>query len=126
MFAVPKFPMGINANSYPAGSVNSLLSPTNGTSLSLFGMELDLADYMATDDTGEPSQMSRRVFMDCVLRQDQATKSGRNAEVPRDLSECETYATWYLGIVNSWLPVLHKPTFMNLVSTVWNCCLNSR
>lgn len=126
MFAVPKFQIGNNADNYVANPANSLLSPINGTSLSLFGMQLDLADYMAPDNNGEMDEISRRVFMDFVLRQDQATKIGRNADLPRDLSECETYATWYLGIVNSWLPVLHKPTFINLVSFLCKCFFNSR
>ena len=117
VFALPPFRVGSNTDNYlGVPSANCLLSPIKGTSLSLFGMQIDLADYVAAGITGEPSQMSHRVFMDCVLRRDQASKAGLNAEVPRDLSECETYATWYLGTVNSWLPVLHKPAYMDLVS----------
>lgn len=99
---------------------NSHLSSIKGTALSILGMEIDIADFESTDMDepegnnahGQLYNKSYHAFLMSTLN-----VNPRIEQVdlpPRD--EGMMYAQWYLRALNPYLPLLHRPTFMKLVS----------
>lgn len=119
---LPDFRGGLAGNNYLGVSTgNSLLSSIRGTSMSVLGMEIDLADYMSPDvDEPDPSIASNQPIYNKSYRAFVQTAFGtspklRQVELP-PRSEGMTYADVYFRAVSPYVPIVHKPSFMAIVS----------
>jgi hypothetical protein len=92
---------------------NSWLSPIEGTSVSLFGATLDLAEYIPKDHVD--SGTSYLNFLD---------KAFVETEMPAPQlptwDKAKMYAEWYFRSIQPMLPILHKPHFMQLLHDVYH------
>ena len=103
-----------NGNNYRGVlSANSYLSHIKGTSLSVFGMEVDLADYIS-DEAEAP--MSYAAMMTSITNARPSMTPPEKAKLPESLAECQSLAKTYLVALNPWMPALHRPDFLELVS----------
>jgi hypothetical protein len=119
--ALPTFRAGCTGDNYLGVSPgNSNLSSIKGTALSILGMEIDIADFDSLDmDEPDASvfhpqlyNKSYQAFLQSALninpRLDKVDLPSR--------SDGLIYAQWYFRVINPYLPLLHKATFMKLVS----------
>jgi hypothetical protein len=99
---------------------NSCLSEIKGTALSILGMTIDIADFKC-DDMDEPDKTSGhqqlynksyQAFLQTALNINPRLEP---VEMPGK-EEAFMYANWYFRFLNPYLPLLHKPTFIKLVS----------
>jgi hypothetical protein len=99
---------------------NSHLSSIKGTALSILGMTIDIADFKS-DDMDEPDKSagphqlynkSYQAFLQSALN---INPRMEKVELPGK-EEAFMYAEWYFRLLNPFMPVLHKPTFMKMVS----------
>ena len=119
MFALPTFRGGCNGDNYlGVSSPNSFLSPIKGTSLSVFGMEVDLAHFFSEDFEQEQSPTSYTKLLELVASGPPSMEPPPGALLPQSLPECQGYAQTYLAVLNPWLPILHEPSLQDLVSYV--------
>lgn len=108
---LPEFRTGdVGDNYLGVSSANDSLSPIKGTSLALFGMELDLKDFMSVDAEGAAAPESYETFLDLM-------QSGPLQEAPPlpPYQTLRAFCEFYFVFVNPYCPVLHKPTFMAMV-----------
>jgi hypothetical protein len=102
----------------------SLGNPTlsiQGTALSILGMETDIAGFDSPDtDEPDPSDFhtqlynrSYQAFIRTVLNVNPRLEK---VDLPGRV-EGMMYAEWYFRVVNPYFPVLHKPTFLTMVSS---------
>jgi hypothetical protein len=124
--ALPAFRSGCTGDNYlGVSSGNSHLSSIKGTALSILGMEIDIADF-SSHDMDEPDasvfhpalyNKSYQAFLQSALN--------INPSIPKvDLPGREeglTYAQWYFRVINPFCPILHKTSFMSLVSHHGHC-----
>ena len=119
---LPDFQTGLAGNNYLGVSTgNSLLSSIRGTSMSVLGMEIDLADYMSADaDEPDMSRTKTQPVYNKSYRAFVQTAFGTSPKLnkvelpPR--SEGMNYAHVYFRLTNPYLPIVHKPSFMTTVS----------
>lgn len=123
---LPQFRGGLAGNNYlGVSSGNSFVSSIRGTSLNVLGVEIDLADYMSADlDEPDPSSfVMKPVYNKSYHAFVHTAFSGKTKIEKPDLpprSEGLTYAQWYFRVINPYLPLLHKSTFMSTVrGIVW-------
>lgn len=119
---LPDFRSGLAGNNYLGVSTgNNLLSSIEGTSMTVLGMEIDLADYMSADvDEPDPSlpgtppvyNKSYRAFVQTAFG---TSPKLHKVELPPK-SEGINYANVFFRVTNPFLPVVHKPSFMKTVS----------
>lgn len=103
------------------GADQAPLSSIKGTTLSILGSTIDIGSFDAPD-MDEPSpdapahtpvyNKSAQAMMQSVTNINPALHVDYP---PRD--DAFTYAEWYFLMIYPFHPVLHKPTFMTLVST---------
>lgn len=93
-------------------SENSHLSHIKGTSMSVFGMEVDLADYISDDSDGPMSYSA--VMSSMITNKPPSMKPPPLAGLP-PYENTHWSADAYIRLMNPWMPVLHKPDFMALV-----------
>ncbi|TVY28338.1 Transcriptional activator protein [Lachnellula hyalina] len=103
-------------------SMDSLyLSEIKGTALSILGMTIDIADFQS-DDMDEPEKISShqtiynksyQAFLQSTLNINPRLE-GVNLP-PKE--EAFTYCMWYFRVINPFVPLLHKPTFMKLLTS---------
>jgi hypothetical protein len=118
---LPVFRTGCTGDNYLGVSPgNSNLSSIKGTALSILGMEIDIADFESSDmDEPDASSFhlqlynkSYQAFLQSALninpRLDKVELPAREEGI--------TYAEWYFRVINPYMPLLHKPTFMRMVS----------
>lgn len=105
----------IGDNYLGVSSGNSWLSPIEGTSLSLFGAKLDLAEFMPADAESASSGTSYQSFLNHAF-------SGQPTPAPQlpPWEQAKIYAEWYFRSLQPFLPVLHKPHFMRLLQRVYH------
>lgn len=101
------------------GSAHSSLSSIKGTTLSILGMDIDITDFTSSDlDEPDITQGHQQLYNKSFQAFLQSTL-GVNSRIEKvDLpgrDEGLTYAQWYFRVINPYLPVLHKGTFINLV-----------
>ena len=120
--ALPDFRSGLMGNNYlGVSSGNSFLSSIHGTSLTVLGMEIDLADYTSPDidepDPFAPSGESvyNKSYYSFVQTAYKAHPKPPKVPLP-DREQAFLYSEWYFRTVHPYLPMIHKPTFMALVS----------
>ncbi|KAF2138262.1 uncharacterized protein K452DRAFT_91007 [Aplosporella prunicola CBS 121167] len=117
---LPTFRSGLNGDNYlGVSSANSVLSPIKGTSLSFYGMEIDLADFVPDDVEDISSPMSYRHFLAVAMNASDRPKPHK-VDLPSSHQECETYASWYFRGLHPYTPVLYKPHFMDLLSRIYS------
>lgn len=123
---LPTFRAGLHGDNYlGVSSANSVLSPIKGTSLSFFGMEIDLNDFVPDDVEDLSNPVSYQHFLAVALNAPGCPRA-KKEELPASYSECATYATWYFRGLHPYAPVLYKPHFMDLVrSAVLIALLNA-
>lgn len=100
--------------------VAASVSAISGTTLSILGMEIDIADFTSPDcDEPDPNvfhpvlyNKSYQAFWQSILNVN--TKLEKVPLPPRQ--DGFTYAGWYFRALNPYLPLLHQPTFISLVS----------
>jgi hypothetical protein len=108
---LPQFkPGSIGDNYLGVSSAASLPSHIKGTCLSVFGTEIDVANFINTEADYEKSVMSYDHFLRIALNEDNVQAVPFPAY--QDLRD---YATWYLRSLNPYTMLLDKPTFMRLV-----------
>lgn len=121
---LPQFRGGLAGNNYlGVSSGNSFVSSIRGTSLNVLGVEIDLADYMSAD-LDEPDPNPSSFSMNPVYNKSyhafvHTAFSGKSNIARPELpprNEGLTYAQWYFRVINPYLPLLHKPTYMSTVS----------
>lgn len=118
--ALPAFRAGCTGDNYLGVSPgNSNLSSIKGTALSILGMEIDIADFYSLD-MDEPSSSaphaqlynkSYQAFLQSALN---INPKIEKVDLPQR-GDAMTYAVWYFRVLNPYMPLLHKPTFMKLV-----------
>lgn len=109
--SLPQFKYGsIGDNYLGVASGDSLLSHIRGTSLSVFGTEIDVTDFVPAGAEYENSPFSYRTLLKICF-------GGQHVE-PAPLPPYEAlkeWATWYLRSLNPYTMLVHKPAFMDLV-----------
>ncbi len=111
---LPQFKHGsIGDNYLGVASGDLLLSHIKGTSLSVFGTEIDITDFMMNEAEYEASPMSYASLV-------KVCTGAQRVEVPPlpDYQGLKDYAMWYLRSLNPYTMLVHKPAFMNLVGTL--------
>ena len=103
----------IGDNYLGVSSGNSWLSPIEGTSVSLFGATLDLAEYIPEDRVD--SGTSYQNFLDKAFVEKQIPAP----QLP-GYDKAKMYAEWYFRSIQPMLPILHKPHFMQLLNDVYH------
>lgn len=110
---LPQFKQSSFGDNYlGVSSADSLLSNIKGTSLSVFGHEIDISDFVE-DDQFDRSAMSYDHFLTIALNLERVE--------PEPLPPYQTlseYCTWYLRSLNPYTMLVHKPTLMDLVRNV--------
>ena len=118
VFALPAFRAGCHGDNYlGVSSRNSLVSPVKGTSLSVFGMDVDLADFSTEDQEENHSPTSYTKLLSSLSHGSPSFEPPPKAQLPPTYTECIEFASTYLAVLNPWLPVLHQPALLQLVST---------
>lgn len=90
---------------------NEWLSPIKGTSLALFGMELDLVDFVTNDNDEAFSPTSYENFLSIAF--DKSNQQHPPALPP--YQECKAFCEWYFISVNCHAPIIHKPALLDMV-----------
>ena len=123
----PSFRAGGMSDAFVGVSTgNSNLSSIKGTVLSIFGMEIDIADFQSIDmDEPHKSSFHCRLYNKSYQSFIQtALNINERIEKP-DLPARRdglSYAEWYFRTLNPYTPLLHKPSFIKLVSLERQCC----
>nr|POE62990.1 transcriptional activator protein acu-15 [Quercus suber] len=113
---LPAFRSGdIGENYLGVASENAWLSPIEGTSLALFGTKIDIAEFMPPEPNVEATATSYDTFIAYAFG---------NASAPAPAmpshDECKVYAEWYFRFIQPFIPILHKPAFMDLLTSVYH------
>jgi len=113
---LPDFRPGCIGDNYlGVSTANNWLSPIEGTSLALFGMKLNLTEFLPPESDPAAADMSYEVFLLHSL--------GKDSRPPcpplPDYEEYKVLADWYFKSVQIFIPFLHRPDFMKLMSAVY-------
>lgn len=99
-------------NNRPGTSIlNPGFAMLRGTKLSLFGMQMDLAEF-ADDSSDLDSPKTFDGFMKHALGRMQPS---RHAPLPDTLQSAQEYASWYFRFLNPYTPVVDKRDMHELV-----------
>lgn len=106
-------------NHIGVGGDSALLSSIKGTRLSILGTTIDVTSFDAPDmDEPVPdAKISQPLYnksLQSFLQSCMNINPPVNIELP-SRSDAFTYSEWYFLMIWPFLPVLHKPTFMNIV-----------
>ncbi|CAG7562677.1 unnamed protein product [Fusarium equiseti] len=124
----PTFPRTLESrppgNHLGVGYDSSPLSSIGGTKLSILGMTVDLAKFEAPDMEEPPTDAkpstplynkSPQAFLQSIMR----VNPPMHADMP-SREDAFTYAEWYFMTFSAFLPVLHKPSFMRLLTRMYD------
>jgi len=107
---LPQFKHNCFGDNYlGVSSADSLLSNISGTSLSVFGHEIDITDFVADKDYDD-SYMSYNYVMRVALNVEQVD----HVDLP-PYNVLKDYSTWFLRSMHPYLMLFDKPTLMNLI-----------
>ncbi|KAF4963434.1 hypothetical protein FSARC_8531 [Fusarium sarcochroum] len=103
---------------------NSPLSSIKGTQLSILGMTVDLASFQAPDMDEPPvdAKMSTPLYNkspQALLQSIMRVNPPVQVEMP-SRQDAFTYAEWYFLTFSAFLPILHKPSFMQLLTRMYD------
>jgi len=105
--------LGVSSDSAPLSSIK-------GTTLSILGTTIDIASFDAPDMDEPPPgtpigsplyNKSVMAFLQSVLNVNPRLE---NVDLP-SRQDAFTYAEWYFLMISPFLPILHKPSFLQLV-----------
>ncbi|KAK4953079.1 hypothetical protein LTR10_008785 [Elasticomyces elasticus] len=114
---LPEFRAGsIGDNYLGVASENIWLSPKEGTSLALFGTKIDIADFMPPANSRDATAMSYNTFFSTAFGQ---TKSTHAPDLP-PYDQCKTYAEWFFRSIQTFTPILHKPSFLHMLTRIFH------
>lgn len=119
---LPDFRTGLSGSNYVGVSTaNPLLSSIRGTSMNVLGTEIDLADYASADlDEPDPSRTDAQPVYNKSYRACIQTAFGTGPKLSKvelpPMKEGLEYAQIYFTGICPYLPILHQPTFMKMVS----------
>ena len=118
---LPEFRDGLAGDNYlGVSSGSSFISSIRGTAMNVLGAEIDLADYMSPDmdepdcstfGAEYPLNKSYRAFVQTAYN---SGPKPAKVQLPPE-KEGRTYAEWYFRVINPYLPMLHKPSFLAMV-----------
>ncbi|EXK32736.1 hypothetical protein FOQG_10973 [Fusarium oxysporum f. sp. raphani 54005] len=123
----PSFPRTLESrpheNHLGVGMDSAPLSSIGGTRLSILGMTVDLASFEPPDAEEPPVDgkvapsynKSPQSFLQSIMR----VNPPMQAEMP-SREDAFTYAEWYFMTFSAFLPVLHKPSFMRLLTRMYD------
>ncbi|ORY08661.1 hypothetical protein BCR34DRAFT_674996 [Clohesyomyces aquaticus] len=115
--ALPQFKMGAIGDNYlGVSSADSLLSHIKGTSLSVFGTEIDITDFVQNEEKYDRSPMSYHHFLKVALNDDDKVE---RIEFP-EYQQLSDYASWYLRSLNPYTMLLDKAEMMSLIWDIGN------
>jgi hypothetical protein len=106
--------LGVSSDSAPLSSIK-------GTTLSILGTTIDITSFDAPDMDEPPpgTPIGSPLYNKSVMAFLQSTLNVNpamgNVELPSRL-DAFTYAEWYFLMISPFLPILHKPSFDQLVS----------
>ncbi|CAO2649838.1 Nn.00g011300.m01.CDS01 [Neocucurbitaria sp. VM-36] len=109
--SLPQFKHGsIGDNYLGVAASDSLLSHIKGTSLSVFGTEIDITDFMTGEAEYESSPMSYTTLVKISV-------GGQSVDAPPlpPYQGLHEYAMWYLRSLNPYTMLVHKPVVMDLI-----------
>ena len=121
--SLPDLRTGLAGENYLGVSANNpSLSSTRGSKLNLLGWEINLSGFTSADsDDLNQSYNLEAPSYDRSYRSFIATAFGVSSKIdavqlpPKE--EGYRQASGYLHVLNAFLPILHQPSFMNLVSS---------
>lgn len=82
-----------------------------GTKLSLFGMQIDIAEF-ADDSSDLDSPQTFEGFMKHVFGRTQPSQA---APLPDNLQSAQEYAIWFFRFLNPYTPIIDKRDMHELV-----------
>lgn len=110
---LPEFRQGLIGDNYlGVSSGNNWLSSIEGSSLTLFGMKIDLAEFLPDEDP-DNSPMSYKNFISYKF-------SKQRVQPPAlpSFGQCKVFAEWWFRSCTPFIPVVHKPHFMELLERI--------
>ncbi|KAI9802470.1 MAG: hypothetical protein M1825_002855 [Sarcosagium campestre] len=123
--ALPVFRTGCSGDNYlGVSSGKTYLSSIRGTALSVLGMEIDIADF----DSSDMDEPSHAVFQSELYNKSYQSFLQSTLNVNPKLDKADlpprneglTYAMWYFRVLNPYSPCLHRPTFMTLLTQMYD------
>lgn len=109
--------LGVNRDQKPLSSIK-------GTTLSILGSTIDINSFDAPDmDEPPPNVAARAPLYNKSLQA--MMQSALNVNPPLHVeyppkTDAFTYAEWYFLMIYPFLPILHKPTFMTLLTRLYD------
>ncbi|KAI1843573.1 hypothetical protein JX265_007357 [Neoarthrinium moseri] len=106
------------------GSDQAPLSSIKGTTLSILGSTIDIGSFDAPDmDEPAPGVQAKSPLYNKSVQAFMQSCTNVNPQLhveypPR--ADAFTYAEWYFLMLYPFLPVLHKPTFMNILTRLYD------
>ncbi|GAB1309828.1 Transcriptional activator acu-15 [Madurella fahalii] len=110
--------LGVSSDSAPLSSIK-------GTTLSILGTTIDITSFDAPDMDEPPpgTPIGSPLYNKSVMAFLQSTLNINpalgNVELPSRL-DAFTYAEWYFLMISPFLPVLHKPSFDQLLTRIYD------
>lgn len=99
---------------------SSPLSCINGTQLSILGTTIDITSFDDPDTDGPPAGISKATpLYNKSLQSFYNSTAKVNPPVDAPLpsrDEAFSYSEWYFVMVGAFVPVLHKPTYLKMVT----------
>lgn len=109
---LPPFKPGCIEGNFLGITADSFLSPVKGMSLSFFGTEVDLSDFIPPESDDASSPLSYGFLITHAFNKSNDVEPAPLASY----EETKSYATWYFGSMNMYTPVMSQPSFMKMVS----------
>ena len=110
---------------------NASLSSIKGTTLSILGTAIDITSFDAPDIDEPPpgthpkTPLYNKSVMAFLQSVTNINPPLENVDLP-SRQDAFTYAEWYFLMISSFIPILHKPSFLKLVcSPAWPPSLRS-
>jgi len=109
--ALPDFQSDQLGDNYlGVSSANGWPLPITGLHHALFGMHLDLKDFVPAGGNERTEALSYQAFHDFAARE-----SSQEAPILPPYQQLRTLCEWFFKSMNPWLPILHKPTFFTML-----------
>jgi hypothetical protein len=110
--------LGVGTDQAPWSSIK-------GTTLSILGSTIDIGSFDAPDtDEPSPGAQARSPLYNKSVQAFMQSCTNVNPQLHVDYpprADAFTYAEWYFLMIYPFVPILHKPTFMNIVSLYPTC-----
>lgn len=110
-----QFRPGCVGDNYLGVAGNTWLSSIEGTSLSLFGAKIDFSDFLPSDPENDAFVLTYQDFLDHAF----GRKAAERPSLP-PWEQVKQYANWYFSYVAFFVPILHKPDFVDLLQRTYH------